>query len=170
MRRVRTGRRDVVRKPEPQQPGRVIDARLHLLDRQVLDVDGMPVCTLDDLELGAVPGTAGDPEPGAAGASGPGAAGPSGSGAAQEQPVDGTVPVTIAALLTGPVLGTRVFGGRPPASRWHRLPWSYVADTGTVVRLGVRGEGLEATWLEGWVRNHIVGRIPGGQHDPESSG
>ncbi|MGO1339559.1 MAG: hypothetical protein ACTML1_08220, partial [Cellulosimicrobium funkei] len=30
---------------------RVVDARLHLLSRQVLDVDGEPVTTVDDLEL-----------------------------------------------------------------------------------------------------------------------
>ena len=34
---------------------RVVDARLHLLSRQVLDVDGEPVTTVDDLELVASP-------------------------------------------------------------------------------------------------------------------
>ena len=137
MSRARPGPRDLARVPEPPQPGRVLDARLHLLDRQVLDVDGMPVCTLDDLELDAV---------------------------------DGDVPVVITALLTGPVLGTRVFGGRPPVSRWHRLAWSYVTEIGSAVHLGVSGSRFDATWVERWTRNHIVGRIPGGNRDPESSG
>jgi hypothetical protein len=124
----------------------VLDARLHLLDRQVLDVDGMPVCTLDDLELEAVDGRS-----------------------APDEPIDGSVPVVVAALLTGPVLGTRVFGGRPPASRWHRLSWAHVVDIGTAVRLSVRSDDLDATWLERWTHDHIIGRIPGGHHDPESS-
>lgn len=147
MRRTPTGPRDLPREPEPRQPGRVLDARLHLLDRQVLDVDDVPVCTLDDLELEVRDG-----EPAADGR------------------VDGSVPVVISALLTGPVLGTRVFGGRPPSSRWYRLPWSHVSDVGTAVRLSVRSAGLDATWLERWTRDHVVRRIPGGTHDPEGSG
>lgn len=147
MRRTRTGPRDLTREPEPQQPGRVLDARLHLLDRQVLDVDDLPVCTLDDLELEVADG-----EP------------------AEDGRIDGSVPVVISALLTGPVLGARVFGGRPPASRWYRLPWAHVSDVGTVVRLSVRSAGLDATWLERWTRDHVIGRIPGGTHDPEGSG
>lgn len=119
--------------PEPPQPGRVLDARLHLLDRQVLDADGVPVCTLDDLELD-----------------------------------DDGPTVTISALLSGPVLGTRIFGGRPPTSRWYRLPWHDVADIGTAVHLGVRGSGRDVTWLERWTRDHIVARIPGGLTDPDA--
>jgi hypothetical protein len=146
-RRGRTGPRDLAREPEPRQPGRILDARLHLLDRQVLDVDEVPVCTLDDLELEVADG-----EP------------------AEDGRIDGSVPVVIAALLTGPVLGTRIFGGRPPSSRWYRLPWRHVLDVGTAVRLGVHGADLDATWLERWTRDHVIGRIPGGTHDPESSG
>jgi hypothetical protein len=147
MRRGRTGPRDLAREPEPRQPGRILDARLHLLDRQVLDVDEVPVCTLDDIELEVVDG-----EP------------------AEDGQIDGSVPVVIAALLTGPVLGTRVFGGRPPASRWYRLPWGQVLDVGPAVRLGVHGSDLDATWLERWTRDHVIRRIPGGTHDPEGSG
>ena len=35
--------------------GRILDAEVHLLDRQVLDKDGMPVTTVDDLELSDIP-------------------------------------------------------------------------------------------------------------------
>ncbi|MET4224564.1 hypothetical protein [Oerskovia enterophila] len=126
--------------PEPEQPGRILDARLHLLDRQVLDVDGVPVTTVDDLELEPVDGTG------------------------QNLPGERTTMLT--AILTGPVLATRVFGGRPPASRWVRLPWSDVTDVGTALYLGVRGASLDATWTERWVRDHIIARIPGGRHDP----
>jgi hypothetical protein len=124
----------------PRPPGRVLDAHLHLLDRQVLDVDGVPVCTVDDVEVVGV--GQGDAVGGVA--------------------ADDVVP-HVAALLTGPVLGTRIFGGRPPADRWKRIPWADVADVGTAVRLGVPGERLDVTWQERWFRDHVIARIPGGR-------
>jgi hypothetical protein len=36
-----------------------------------------------------------------------------------------------------------------------------------VVKLGIDGESLDASWTERWVRDHIIGRIWGGRHDPE---
>jgi sporulation protein YlmC with PRC-barrel domain len=126
--------------PVPPIAGRTLDAQLHLLDRQVLDNDGVPVTTLDDLELSA-PETETVIEP-------------------------GTPAPVITALLTGPVLGTRIFGGRPPSSRLIRIPWKDVSDVGVVIRLGVSGENLESTWVERWIRDKIIARIPGGRHDP----
>lgn len=129
--------------PLPKAPGvggRILDAQLHLMDRQVLDHDGVPVTTVDDLE---VSGPAVDVE------IAPGAPAP-----------------VITALLTGSVLGTRIFGGRPPSSRLIRIPWKDVAEVGVVVRLGVKGEPLDASWVERWVRDKIIARIPGGRHDP----
>ena len=126
--------------PVPPVAGRTLDAQLHLLDRQVLDVDGVPVTTADDLEISAA-----DPD----------------------RPIpEGTPAPVLGALLTGPVLGTRIFGGRPPSSRLIRIPWAAVADVGVVIRLGVRGESLDADWVERWIRDKIIGRIPGGRHDP----
>jgi hypothetical protein len=126
--------------PAPQVAGRVLDAQLHLLDRQVLDHDGVPVTTVDDLEL---------------------------SGPAVDVEIEpGTAAPVVTALLTGPVLGTRIFGGRPPSSRLIRVPWTDVASVGVVVRLGVSGQGLDADWVERWVRDKIIARIPGGRHDP----
>ncbi|WP_159792794.1 hypothetical protein [Puerhibacterium puerhi] len=134
--------------PEPRPAGRVLDARLHLLDRQVLDDDEVPVCTLDDLELepvddGATPGPHAGTRPA------------------------GAATVVVTALLSGPVLRTRIFGGRPPSSRWQSVAWRHVRDLGTAVRLGVRGDDLDLTWPERWTRDHVVGRLPGGRHDPE---
>lgn len=126
--------------PAPPAAGRTLDAQFHLLDRQVLDVDGVPVTTADDLEISV-------PDP--------------------DQPIpEGTPAPVLTALLTGPVLGTRIFGGRPPASRLIRIPWAAVADVGVVIRLGVRGESLDADWVERWIRDKIIRRIPGGRHDP----
>ncbi|MDP9986688.1 hypothetical protein LFT44_05155 [Arthrobacter sp. FW306-05-C] len=126
--------------PAPQVAGRILDAQLHLMDRQVLDYDGVPVTTVDDLEV-----------------SGP---------ALDEDIPAGTPAPVITALLTGSVLGTRIFGGRPPSSRLVRIPWKDVAEVGVVVRLGVKGEPLDASWVERWVRDKIIARIPGGRHDP----
>ena len=121
--------------------GRVLDAQLHLLDRQILDRDEVPVSVVSDLELAGL-------EPGAA-----------------IQP--GAAPPTIADLLVGIELPTRIFGGRPPPSRRMRTPWRLVSEVGTVLRVGVAGNRLDATWVERWVGEHVIGRIPGGRHDPQ---
>ena len=118
-----------------------LDAQLHLLDRQVLDVAGVPIAVVDDLELADIP-------------------------VGEDLPV-GTPPPVITALLSGPVLGTRIFGGRPPESRLHRTPWTAVSDVGVVISLAIRGETTDLTWTERWVRDHVIARIPGGRHDPE---
>lgn len=126
---------------EENEAARWLDAQLHLLDRQVLDVDGVPTAVVDDLELSEVP-------------------------VGEEIPID-TPPPVITALLSGPVLATRIFGGRPPDSRMERTPWAAVADVGVVIELAVRQETTDAAWTERWVRDHIIGRIPGGRHVPE---
>ena len=124
----------------PRVAGLVLDAGLDLLDRQILDRDGVPVSTVDDLELTTPDDLAHlDPEH----------------------------PPVISSLLTGPILMTRVFGGRLPDSRFIRIPWKVVSDPGVVVSLGVDADSLDASWTERWMRDHVIGRIPGGRHDPE---
>jgi hypothetical protein len=126
--------------PPPAARGQVLDAQLHLLDRQVLDVELEPVAAVDDVELAGIQfGDVLDPDR----------------------------PPVIAGLVSGAVLVTRLFGGRPPDSRLKRIPWKVVADVGTVIRLGARAEELDVTWAERWLRTHVIGRIPGGRHDPE---
>lgn len=134
-RQARSGRgRPAPEYPRDQPPaGRLIDARLHLLDRQVLDVDGTPVTVVDDVEL-TDPGEGGAPR--------------------------------VVALLSGSVLNTRLLGGHQPASRWYRIPWSAVRRLGVTLDLSVRGEELDVTWTERWLRDHLIARIPGGRHDP----
>ena len=120
--------------------GRVIDAQLQLLDRQVLDREGTPLTAVDDLELSDVPFGV---------------------------DLDGVEAPVVENLLTGAVLGTRIFGGRPPSSRWHRIPWSSISVLGIAIELDAHSDDFEFTWTERWVRDHIIGRIPGGRHDPE---
>ena len=120
--------------------GRVLDAQLHLLDRQVLDRSGTPVTAVDDLELSELPlGT---------------------DLARVEAPV-------IENLLAGAVLGTRIFGGRTPDNRWHRIPWSNIAEIDVALALDADADDFDVRWAERWVRDRIIGRIPGGRHDPE---
>ncbi|TYL53283.1 hypothetical protein [Agromyces mariniharenae] len=125
----------------PLPAGRVLDAHLHVLDRQVLDRDEVPVTTADDLELDGI-------ELGA-----------------RIEP--GSPPPTVSAILTGPQLMMRLFGGHAPAARRVSIPWRLVAEVGTVIHLGVAGDSLQAGWAERWVSRHIIGRIPGGRHAPE---
>ncbi|WP_345762113.1 hypothetical protein [Diaminobutyricibacter sp. McL0608] len=124
----------------PAVAGRILDAQLDLLDRQIMDRDGVPVSTVDDLEL-TTPNDLGHLDP--------------------ERP-----PV-IEALLTGPILATRIFGGRLPDSRFIRIPWRVVSDPGIVITVGVTADSLDASWLERWMRHHVIAHIPGGRHDPE---
>jgi hypothetical protein len=48
-----------------------------------------------------------------------------------------------------------------------RIPWEVVSDVDVTVHVGVAAQKLDATWVERWVRDHVIGRIPGGRHDPE---
>jgi hypothetical protein len=121
--------------------GRVLDAQLHLLDRQVHDIASVPVTAVSDLEISDIESV--------------------------ENIAPGTPAPEIVALLSGPVLGIRIFGGRLPRSRLQRIAWSAVYEVAIVIRLSVKGETLDATWAERWVRDRIIGRIPGGSHDPE---
>ncbi|WP_285114977.1 hypothetical protein [Leifsonia sp. fls2-241-R2A-40a] len=124
----------------PRVAGRVFDAGLDLLDRQMLDPDGVPVSTVDDVEV---------------------------TNPADAAHLDPQEPPRVSALLTGPVLLTRVFGGRLPDSRFIRIPWKVVADLGIVITVAVAADSLDASWTERWLRDHVIARIPGGRHDPE---
>ncbi|MDQ1555821.1 MAG: hypothetical protein QOI02_823 [Actinomycetota bacterium] len=127
--------------PKPNYTGRVVDAQLQLLDRQVIDDTGKPVCVVDDIEVAGIE-------------------------LGQRMLRDAPAP-TIDALLSGPVFLTRVFGGRPPTSRLFRIPWAKVRNLGTAIELSVGSESLDASWTERWTRDHVIGRIPGARHDPE---
>jgi hypothetical protein len=72
----------------------------------------------------------------------------------------------VTALLAGPLLAVRVFGGKAPASRLRRIPWRYLREAGSALGLSVSAEELDAAWAERWVRERIIRRIPGAHRDP----
>jgi sporulation protein YlmC with PRC-barrel domain len=114
-----------------------------LLDRQILDRDGQDVGKVDDVELRIEDGA-----------------------------------LYLAALLVGPqALGPRL-GGQ--LGRWVagvaarlssgrsgpvRIPYDVVSTVDNAVHLTVRRELLPEPELESWLRQHLIGRIPGGDHD-----
>jgi hypothetical protein len=116
----------------------------HLLDRQIIDVAGQLVGKVDDVEL----------------ATGP----------------DGRPYIT--ALLVGPhALGPRLGGwlGRSVtavARRLHvaehpdpvRIPYDRLGEVSSAVNLTIRRELLPEPALEEWLREQVVGRIPGAGH------
>jgi sporulation protein YlmC with PRC-barrel domain len=117
----------------------------HLLDRQIVDRDGEPVGKVDDVEL--TYGEGGD--------------------------------LYVTALLIGQqALGDRIGGtlgrwiigtarrlsptpDRPPI----RIGMDLVADIGSAITLTVSRELLPDPPLETWLRDHLIGRIPGARHE-----
>ena len=78
----------------PRPSGRLIDTRLHLLDRQLFDADQAPVGIVDDLDID-IP---------------------------TDVDIAGSVPAPlVSGILTGQVLATRIFGGRPHAPSYKRF-------------------------------------------------
>lgn len=128
------------RLPRPEPPeGTLLDARLSLLDRQVVDVHGEPVGVVDDLELD-------DPGPGVL------------------EP--GAEPPAVRCLVHGPIVLERIFGGRRPDAHLLRFGWDTVARVGSAVELAVPASDLPRPWLETWLRERVIARIPGGRHVP----
>jgi len=114
----------------PTRDGRLVDANIHLLDRAVVDRDGVPVLAVDDVEL--------------------------------DWPDDG--PVRVTRLVLGSGLTSRFFGAHQPSHVRLSVPWSDVTDLGDAVHLGVERDSLDATWFERWLRDRVIGRIPGSRH------
>jgi hypothetical protein len=132
----------------PARPtGRLLDAGLELLDRQLVDADGSPAGKVDDLEL--------------------------------DERDDGSLVVT--AILTGPgALAPRLEGrlGRTVAAVFERLhpesepspsrvSFGVVAELGSSIRLTTSLHSLDTNMFEHWVRENLIGRIPGSGDAPE---
>jgi hypothetical protein len=121
--------------------GELCDARLHLLDRQLLDDGDDPIGIVDDLELNGVE--------------------------ADEDIAEGAQPPRVTGLLAGQVVTTRIFGGAPPRARLQEIPWNMVASVGVVVTLKPTDVTFDVGWVERWLRDRIIKHIPGGQHAAE---
>ena len=129
------------------RPARVLHARLDLLDRQLLDRDGNGCGNVDDVELTV--------------------------------DTDGSLWVT--GLLTGPGQLVYRLGGRR-LGRWLetadrkvvgpgdedrcRVPIELAYSVGAAVRVAKPSDELASNDLERWVRDHIIGKIPGARHAP----
>lgn len=122
---------------------RHLTANESLLDRQLFDVDGRPAGKVDDLELSA--------------------------------DFQGGPPV-LTALLTGPTAFGPRLGGRlgvfwlsvgrrlrPNNDPYpNRVPITQVEQVdGTGVRLNATRDRMDLDRFRDWVRDHIIGRIPG---------
>jgi hypothetical protein len=127
--------------PAKRHRGRLVDARLHLLDRQLLNEHDDPVGIVDDLEL---------------------------SGVELDRDVaDGSQAPQVTALLSGRVVATRILGGAPPRSLMQQIPWKLVDAVGVVVKLKQTDETFDVDWVERWLRDRIIRHIPGGRHAAE---
>jgi sporulation protein YlmC with PRC-barrel domain len=127
--------------------GRVLEAGLHLLDRQLVDSQGRLAGKVDDLELEVPEG--GGPPLVTAILAGPGALG---------RRIGGRLGAFIEAAAN------RLRGGqRRPA----RVPFGVVKEIGSAVELSVPREELETNRLEAWARDHLIGRLPGAGDAPE---
>jgi hypothetical protein len=124
------------------EPGRVLDAGLELLDRQMIDTNGRMAGNVDDLELTFAP--EGGPPFVTAILAGPGAL---------SRRVGGRLGDVIASvherLQEGDIEG--------PA----RVSFGAIASIGSDVRLTVSRQDLEIYRFERWARDTIVARIPG---------
>ncbi|GAB20333.1 hypothetical protein GOEFS_110_00620 [Gordonia effusa NBRC 100432] len=115
-----------------EKRARRIDLRAHLLDRQIVDCEGWPVGVVDEVEI--------------------------------ELPEDNSSTTgrpRITAIITGRGLLNRLSGDIPRADVLDRLSISDVEDIDVVLTLNVRREGMRVNWPEEWVRDHVIGRIPG---------
>jgi hypothetical protein len=128
--------------------GRVLDAGLQLLDRQLVDADGRLVGKVDDLEL-EIPDDGGLPIVTAV-LTGPG---------------------VLARRSGGRIWGalgrvhewiTRGLGGGP-----SRIPFGQIRSITHHVELAVGRESLDAQIAEAWVRRHVIEKIPGARHAAE---
>ena len=129
---------------ETQPSGRVLHAKLHLLDRQVIDSDGALLCKVDDVELDL---DAGVPVVSAL-LSGPQALGPR---------LGGRLGRWIEAVHR------RLRADPDPGPT--RIPMQRVTEIETAITIDARG--IELQGFGQWVENTVIARIPGATDAPE---
>lgn len=124
----------------------VVDAHLHLLDRQVVDKDGRLVGKVDDIEV-ELPARGELPVVRAI-LCGPLALGPR---------IGGRLGLWVASV------GRRL---RPEGSADPvRIGFGAVADAGAVIKLSITAEQAGMTRLEQWCVEKVITRLPGGNRD-----
>jgi sporulation protein YlmC with PRC-barrel domain len=128
--------------------GRILEAALQLLDRQLVDKDGRLAGKVDDLELTFPDG--GGPPLVTAILAGPGA-------------LSRRVGGRLGAWLEAVANRLREGDDRRPA----RVPFSAVTEIGSAIRLRVAKAELETDRLEAWTRDRIIGKLPGAGHAPD---
>jgi hypothetical protein len=125
-----------------REAGRVVDAGLELLDRQMIDVNERMAGNVDDLELTLSPD--GGPPSVTAILAGPGAL---------ARRIGGRIGTTIATIHER----LQESGIEGPA----RVSFGAVTSVGSDVRLAVSRQDLEIYRFERWVRDAIIAKIPG---------
>jgi sporulation protein YlmC with PRC-barrel domain len=127
--------------------GRLLEAGLHLLDRQLVDRDGRLAGKVDDLELELPEG--GGPPLVTAILAGPGALG---------RRIGGRLGALVEAAAN------RLRDGEP---RPARVSFGVVKRIGSAIELSVPRDELETNRLEAWARDHLIGRLPGAGNAPD---
>ncbi|HEU0130925.1 MAG TPA: hypothetical protein VFQ85_08045 [Mycobacteriales bacterium] len=128
--------------------GRVLDAGLHLLDRQVVDRDGKHAGKVDDLELTV----------------------PDGGGAPYVTAILGG-PAALAPRLGG-LLGRwflavqrRLHSAEDPQPA--RIDFGDVAEVGSAVKVARDRGDLAVNAFEQWCRDNVIAKLPGAAHESE---
>jgi sporulation protein YlmC with PRC-barrel domain len=128
--------------------GRVLDAGLHMLDRQLVDKDGRLAGKVDDLGL-TFPEGGGPPQVTAI-LAGPGA-------------LSRRLGGRFGAWLEAVANRLRDGDDDHPA----RIPFAVVKQIGSAIDLSVAKAELETDRLEAWTRDRIIGKLPGANDAPE---
>ncbi|MEU5279368.1 hypothetical protein AB0G87_23500 [Streptomyces asoensis] len=129
---------------DARRAGRAYSAHFHLLDRQVVDPDGRPVCKVDDLDLAH--DEHGRPYVSAI------LVGP-----AALAPRLGGMPARWLAAVQQRLKVRRQEG---PA----RLDFGCVTGIGAAVTVAPPTGGIAVHALEDWTRDNLIGRLPGAGH------
>ena len=124
--------------------GRELDLDLHLLDRQVIDNEGLLVCKVDDIEFER--GTDGSLYAAAI-----------------------LVGPRALSRRIGSRLGRWIYSiaERLSTDKMPRIDFAIVSDIGSAITLSTNRESLRTAPLEDWVRQYVVERIPGSHHAGE---
>jgi hypothetical protein len=128
--------------------GRILEAGLHLLDRQLIDADGRLAGKVDDLELELPEG--GGPPVVTAILAGPGAL---------SRRIGGRAGAWLEAVANR----LRDGDDRHPA----RVSFALVKRIESAVALTVPKAELDTNRLEAWTREHLIGHLPGAGDAPE---